>query len=67
MVSTHLEAGLSFYGVELGGRVMRKHLGWYMDTAQTPKELRKVVLTQKDPRKVFDFLPNALAQKGVAA
>ncbi|RPE71394.1 tRNA-U20-dihydrouridine synthase [Pacificibacter maritimus] len=67
MVSAHFEAGLSFYGAELGGRVMRKHLGWYMDTAETPLELRKQVLTQKDPRKVFDFLPDALATTGVAA
>ncbi|MEN8831612.1 MAG: tRNA dihydrouridine synthase DusB [Pacificibacter sp.] len=67
MVATHFEAGLSFYGAELGGRVMRKHLGWYMDTAQTPKAHRKEILTLKDPRKVFDHLPQALAQKGKAA
>jgi tRNA-dihydrouridine synthase B len=67
MVAGHFDAGLSFYGVDLGGRVMRKHLGWYMDTAKTPSALRKEILTLKDPRKVFDHLPQALAQKGRAA
>ena len=32
LVSTHYEAVLGFYGTELGVRVARKHLGWYMDT-----------------------------------
>ncbi|MBU2866442.1 tRNA dihydrouridine synthase DusB [Pacificibacter marinus] len=67
MVAGHFEAGLSFYGVEIGGRVMRKHLGWYMDTANTPTGLRKEILTLKDPRKVFDHLPSALSEKGRAA
>lgn len=67
MVAGHFEAGLSFYGVEIGGRVMRKHLSWYMDTANTPNALRKEILTLKDPRKVFDHLPNALSEKGRAA
>jgi nifR3 family TIM-barrel protein len=67
MVASHFEAGLSFYGVEIGGRVMRKHLGWYMDTANTPPRLRKEILTLKDPRKVFDHLPSALSEKGRAA
>ncbi|SEK82871.1 tRNA dihydrouridine synthase DusB [Pacificibacter marinus] len=67
MVAGHFDAGLSFYGVELGARVMRKHLSWYMDTAETPSALRKEILTLKDPRKVFDHLPQALNQKGNAA
>lgn len=67
MVAGHYEAGLSFYGVELGGRVMRKHLGWYMETAKTPAALRKEILTLKNPRLVFDHLPQALEQQGRAA
>lgn len=67
MVAGHYEAGLSFYGVELGGRVMRKHLGWYMDTAKTPAALRKEILTLKNPRLVFDHLPQAFEQQGRAA
>ncbi len=60
IVSDHYEAMLGFYGAELGGRVARKHLGWYMDNANTPAELRKRVLTEKTPTVVFDLLQDAL-------
>jgi nifR3 family TIM-barrel protein len=45
MVRGHYEASLAFYGEELGARVIRKHLGWYMDRAGTPPDDRKRVLT----------------------
>lgn len=61
MVSEHYEAMLDFYGPDLGGRVARKHLGWYMDRAGTGVALRKAVLTERDPRCVLALLPDALA------
>lgn len=67
MVGDHYEAGLSFYGADLGGRVMRKHLGWYMDTAATPADLRRAVLTERDPRAVHKRLEDALTGEGLAA
>lgn len=67
MVAGHYEAGLSFYGVDLGGRVMRKHLGWYMDEARTPPALRKRVLTEKTPEAVLRLLPEALVGEICAA
>lgn len=60
MVAGHYDAMLSFYGTELGNRVARKHLGWYMDDAATASSLRKSILTAKDPDYVFDALPEAL-------
>ena len=45
MVRLHYAAMIRFYGEELGLRVARKHLGWYMDTCRTPAPLRKEVLT----------------------
>lgn len=45
MVRGHYDDMLAFYGTSLGGRVARKHLGWYMDTAATPAALRRTVLT----------------------
>ncbi|MEO0866710.1 MAG: tRNA dihydrouridine synthase DusB, partial [Pseudomonadota bacterium] len=33
MVLGHYDAALEFYGEVLGARVIRKHLGWYMDRA----------------------------------
>lgn len=61
MVSSHYEALLGFYGEELGGRVARKHLGWYMDDAGTAKNLRQCIQTSRDPKQVLALLPAALA------
>ena len=60
MVAGHYEAMLDFYGADLGNRVARKHLGWYMDEAGTADPLRKTVLTAKDPATVLAALPDAL-------
>jgi len=60
MVSRHYEAMLEFYGEDLGLRVARKHLGWYMDEAGTPTALRREVLTAKIPAEVLRLLPAAL-------
>lgn len=67
MVAAHYEASLAFYGSSLGARVIRKHLGWYMDTAQTPRPLRQAVLTHKSPAEVLRLLPEALRQTQRAA
>lgn len=66
MVLEHYEASLAFYGEWLGARVIRKHLGWYMDRAGTPPELRKAVLTGT-PDQVRAILPEALDGAAVAA
>ena len=65
MVMGHYEASLSFYGELLGARVVRKHLGWYMDRAGTPSHLRKRVLTGV-PDVVRSVLPDALGQRAAA-
>ena len=64
MVGAHYEAMLSFYGAELGARGARKHLGWYMDEAGTPADLRRAVLTATCPRAVLDLLAPALGAPG---
>ena len=61
MVATHYEDMLNFYGRDLGTRVARKHLGWYMDEAGTGPELRKRVLTSRDADEVLRLIPDALA------
>lgn len=60
LVAGHYEAMLSFYGRDLGLRVARKHLGWYMDEAETPADLRRLVLTAPDPARVLGHLSDAL-------
>ena len=59
MVCEHYEASLAFYGEVLGARVIRKHLGWYMDRAGTPADLRKAILTEV-PNVVRRLLPEAV-------
>lgn len=61
MVAAHYEAILSFYGPELGARVARKHLGWYMEEADTAQALRRRLLTARDPAEVLALLPEALS------
>ncbi|MEP2921190.1 tRNA dihydrouridine synthase DusB [Sulfitobacter sp.] len=60
MVLEHYEAMLGFYGTKLGLRVARKHLGWYMDYAQTPEALRRAVLTAGSIEQTMILLPAAL-------
>lgn len=60
MVAGHYEDMLGFYGAELGGRVARKHLGWYMEGAGTGAALRKRVLTAETPAEVLRLLPEAM-------
>ncbi|OED47792.1 tRNA dihydrouridine synthase DusB [Rhodobacteraceae bacterium (ex Bugula neritina AB1)] len=62
MVSDHYRAMLDFYGPDLGVRVARKHLGWYMDEAGTGSAMRRAVLTEKNPADVLALLPEALSE-----
>ena len=67
LVSEHYEAMLDFYGRELGSRVARKHLGWYIDAAGGPAELRSRLLRESDPVRVLALLPEALTPARLAA
>lgn len=66
LVREHYEDMLSFYGVELGLKMARKHLGWYMDGADTPRELRQEILTAPTPKDVLARLNNALSREVAA-
>ncbi len=63
MIAGHYDAMLRFYGEDLGVRVARKHLGWYMDEAGTERQLRREILTLSDPKKVYERLPDAILQE----
>ena len=56
MVCGHYEAMLGFYGVDLGLRVARKHLGWYMQAAGTAAAVRRAILTSTSPSQVTGLL-----------
>jgi tRNA-dihydrouridine synthase B len=52
MIVAHYEAMLSFYGAELGIKIARKHLGWYLEAAGL-EPARAEVLTADDPALVI--------------
>ena len=52
---------LSLYGKELGVRVARKQLGWYLDELPgVPDQLRREALTSVDPRNVLEAMRDAI-------
>jgi tRNA-dihydrouridine synthase len=67
MVAGHYESTLSFYGEDLGNKVIRKHLGWYMGVAATPAALRREILTATAPTAVLSRLDAAFGCERLAA
>lgn len=60
LICEHHAAMIAFYGPDLGQKTARKHLGWYMDEAQTPAAMRREVLTEKDPARISELLYQAI-------
>ncbi|MCI2393201.1 tRNA dihydrouridine synthase DusB [Aliiroseovarius sediminis] len=67
MVTDHYRASLDFYGPDLGARVIRKHLGWYMDDAGTDPDLRRRILSSRNTAEVQAMLPDAITTERRAA
>ncbi len=66
MILDHYDDMLTFYGRELGLRMARKHLGWYLDEAGLP-HAREAILTSTDPAEVIVLLEQAFAELELAA
>ncbi|MCB1375101.1 MAG: tRNA-dihydrouridine synthase, partial [Rhodobacteraceae bacterium] len=64
MISEHYEAMLGFYGRDLGLRVARKHLGWYLDAVPGSGGLRRRVMASQDPGAVLRMLVGELDDLG---
>ena len=56
LIISHYEDMLSFYGNELGVKVARKHLSWYMEYGDVRGEVRRSILTEELPKKVLSKL-----------
>lgn len=67
LVSDHYIRMLDFYGVALGHRIARKHLGWYIDAAGGRAETRRALQQMDDPAQVLRLLPEALTPERRAA
>jgi len=66
LVIGHYQAMLVFYGEELGIKVARKHLGWYLQEAGLTA-LRGPILTSDSPAQVIRALRAAFAEQGRVA
>jgi len=61
VIAEHYEAMLSLYGKELGVRVARKQLGWYLDGRPgVPDQFRREALTSVDPKNVLEAMRDAI-------
>jgi tRNA-dihydrouridine synthase len=67
LVAAHYEAMLGFHGRDLGARVARKHLGWYLEGVAGADGLRRRVMVEADPAAVLRLLGSDLAQMAQAA
>lgn len=61
LVRGHYEEMLGHYGIAVGLRAARKHLGWYLDCADAPLALRQAILTEPQPREVLRLIGAALS------
>jgi len=64
-ISEHYEAILSFYGVELGLRLARKHLGWYAQVAGAA--LRREMMLSSTPSATLSLIRAAFGNTGRVA
>lgn len=60
LIAGHYEDMLSFYGLDLGVKVARKHLGWYLEAAGRAAH-RGGLLTAEDPATVLSLIRAAFA------
>ncbi|MBK5945951.1 tRNA dihydrouridine synthase DusB [Rhodobacter veldkampii DSM 11550] len=65
LIAEHYEAMLGFYGVEVGLRLARKHLGWYAEAAAAP--LRAEMMRAETPAATLALIGAAFADTGRAA
>jgi tRNA-dihydrouridine synthase B len=56
VVTEHFEGALRHYGVELGLRIMRKHIGWYIHGMTDPDGQRARLMRAGEPDQVREGL-----------
>lgn len=64
LIAAHYEATLEFYGCDLGLRVARKHLGWYLESIPVSAVTRRRVMTSDEPAAVLRMLRTELGDLG---
>ena len=66
LVIDHYDQMQAFYGPDLGPRVARKHLGWYLDGAGLGAH-RTALVTSTDPAAVRRLIAHAFQDQSLAA
>ena len=66
LITNHYKNILSFYGNNLGVKVARKHLSWYMDQLGVFTNSRQSILTENCPDKVVYKLSNFIEAREAA-
>jgi tRNA-dihydrouridine synthase B len=61
LIATHYEAMLSFYGADLGLKVARKHLGWYLEQAGLTAD-RGPLMAATTPAETLALIGETFAQ-----
>jgi len=64
LICEHYEDILSFYGIDVGLRLARKHLGWYAEAASAP--LRAEMMRSQTPGETLALIRAAFAEKEAA-
>jgi len=62
VLSEHLEGLYALYGEQVGVRVARKHIGWYLDAHPGGREFRACVMTSTDAREQLALVRAFLAE-----
>ena len=66
LVAGHYQAMLAFYGTDLGLRVARKHIGWYLDAAGLTAP-RAALMTADSPAAVLHLIRRAFCDSQAVA
>ena len=63
LIHKHYNLALEFYGAEIGVRVFRKHIGWYLNAQGIAHPACKPIMTEKNPMKVKQQIADILLNK----
>jgi tRNA-dihydrouridine synthase B len=66
LIADHYDAMLAFYGRDLGIRIARKHIGWYLDAANLTAP-RAALMTADSPSAVHALIRSAFAESAQVA
>jgi tRNA-dihydrouridine synthase len=61
LIREHYEGMLMHYGMAVGLRAARKHLGWYLEGTDAPPALRGSMLTESRPEAVMALIGSAFS------